>query len=136
MTRNRIIVVAGLLVACAGHMGCGRTASSPTGVVIITLDTTRADRLPVYGFGGVATPSINALAERGVVFDDAETVAPLTLTAHTSLFTGLYPPHHGVRDNGGGPLDPAHATLAEILRARGFHTGAFVGSAVLAADRG
>jgi arylsulfatase A-like enzyme len=136
MARNCTIVVAGLLVACAGHTGCARTVSPPSGVVIFTLDTTRADRLAVYGFGGVATPTIDTLAGRGVVFDDAETVAPLTLPAHTSLFTGLYPPHHGVRDNTGAPLEPAHATLAEILHARGFHTGAFVGSAVLAADRG
>jgi len=107
-----------------------------SGLVIVTLDTTRADRLPAYGFAGVATPTIDALVSRGAVFDEAVSVAPLTLPAHTSLFTGLYPPHHGVRDNGDAPLDRSHTTLAALLRARGFRTGAFVGSVVLSADRG
>src|SRR5215831_5611156 len=84
----------------------------PSGLVIITLDTTRADRLPAYGFGGVATPAIDSLVARGVVFDEAVTVAPLTLPAHTSLFTGLYPATHGVHEDGGRALDLSHATLA------------------------
>jgi len=108
----------------------------PSGLVIVTLDTTRADRLPAYGFGGVATPAIDALVSRGAVFDDVVSVAPLTLPAHTSLFTGLYPATHGVRENAGRALDRSHATLAGILHDRGFHTAAFVGSIVLAADRG
>jgi len=108
----------------------------PSGLVIVTLDTTRADRLPAYGFGSVATPEIDGLAARGAVFDEAISVAPLTLPAHTSLFTGLYPPHHGVRDNTDRALDPAHATLANLLHDRGFHTAAFVGAIVLGADRG
>jgi arylsulfatase A-like enzyme len=108
----------------------------PSGLVIVTLDTTRADRLPAYGFGSVATPAIDGVAARGAVFDEAVSVAPLTLPAHTSLFTGLYPPHHGVRDNTARALDPAHATLASLLHDRGFHTAAFVGAIVLSADRG
>src|SRR6516165_7632918 len=108
----------------------------PTGLVIITLDTTRADRLPAYGFGSVATPAIDGLASRGAVFDEAVSVAPLTLPAHTSLFTGLYPPHHGVRDNTDRALDPEHTTLASLLHDRGFQTAAFVGAIVLGADRG
>jgi len=108
----------------------------PSGLVIITLDTTRADRLPAYGFGGVTTPAIDELVSRGVVFDDAMSVAPLTLPAHTSLFTGLYPANHGVRENGGRALDRSHVTLAAVLHDRGFHTAAFVGSVVLASDRG
>ena len=108
----------------------------PSGLVIITLDTTRADRLPVYGFGSLATPAIDGLAARGAVFDDAMSVAPLTLPAHTSLFTGLYPANHGVRENDSPALDPSHATLAGLLHDRGFHTAAFVGSAVLHRDRG
>ena len=108
----------------------------PSGLVIITLDTTRADRLPVYGFGSLATPAIDGLAARGAVFDDAMSVAPLTLPAHTSLFTGLYPANHGVRENDSPALDPSHATLAGLLHDRGFHTAAFVGSVVLHRDRG
>jgi arylsulfatase A-like enzyme len=121
----------------AGALSCGGgQVPLPHAVVIITLDTTRADRLPVYGHASLAAPAIERLARDGAVFDRAESVAPLTLTAHTSLFPGLYPPRHGVRDNADTPLDAKHATLAEALKSRGFHTAAFVGSMVLASDRG
>lgn len=111
--------------------------SSPvTGVVIVTLDTTRLDRLSPYGFMDVRMRNLERLAAEGVVFDQAVTVAPLTLPAHASLFTGLLPPAHGVRDNADRPLSDDVETLAEALRARGFATGAFVGSVVLQADRG
>jgi arylsulfatase A-like enzyme len=109
---------------------------APIGVVIITLDTTRADRLSLYGFMDAPMPHLDRLAREGVVFDQATSVAPLTLPAHTSLFTGLFPPAHGVRDNADGPLSSRFTTLAERLRAQGFRTGAFVGSVVLDADRG
>ena len=107
-----------------------------TGVVIVTLDTTRADRLSPYGFMDVRMPGLERLAAEGVVFDQAMTVAPLTLPAHASLFTGLLPPAHGVRDNADRPLARDLTTIAETLQARGFRTGAFVGSVVLQADRG
>ena len=131
-TTAAIVILAAGVAAARGTMLRPR----PTGLVLVTLDTTRADRLPAYGFGGVATPAIDGLAARGAVFDVVVSVAPLTLPAHTSLFTGLYPPHHGVRDNTDRGLDPAHATLATILHDRGFHTAAFVGAIVLGADRG
>ena len=116
---------------------CSRLAPpKPRSLVIVTLDTTRADRLPTYGFASITTPAIDWLSREGVVFDQAMSVAPLTLTAHSSLFTGLYPAHHGVRDNGDRPLAPEKTTLADVLHARGFHTGAFVGSTVLSSDRG
>jgi arylsulfatase A-like enzyme len=129
---------AAIVVLAAGGAAARGTllAARPTGLVIVTLDTTRADRLPAYGFGGVATPALDGLASRGAVFDAAVSVAPLTLPAHTSLFTGLYPPTHGVRDNTDRALDPTHATLARMLHDRGFQTAAFVGSIVLSADRG
>ena len=107
-----------------------------TAVVLITLDTTRADRLSPYGFGSAPMPALDRLAREGVVFDQATTVAPLTLPAHASLFTGLLPPRHGVRDNAGAPLSEEQVTLAEILAARGYRTAAFVGSAILDPDRG
>ena len=131
-TTAAIVILAAGVAAARGTMLRPR----PTGLVLVTLDTTRADRLPAYGFGGVATPAIDGLAARGAVFDEVVSVAPLTLPAHTSLFTGLYPPHHGVRDNTDRGLDPAHATLATLLHDRGFHTAAFVGAIVLGADRG
>jgi arylsulfatase A-like enzyme len=108
----------------------------PLNVVVITLDTTRADRLSVYGYMDASMPALERLAREGVVFDQATSVAPLTLPAHASLFTGLFPPGHGVHDNAGQALDAAHTTLAEMLRTQGFRTGASVGSAVLHADRG
>ena len=84
----------------------------------------------------VALPHLDRLAREGVVFDQATSVAPLTLPAHASLFTGLLPPAHGVRDNAGAPLASDAVTLAEILGAAGFRTAAFVGSDVLHPDRG
>ena len=114
-----------------------RAVSAPRyRILVITLDTTRADRLSPYGFMNVTLPHLERLAREGVVFDQATTVAPLTLPAHTSLFTGLLPPRHGVRDNADPPLADAATTLAEVLGARGFRTAAFVGSVVLDPDRG
>ena len=110
--------------------------ATPFNVIVVTLDTTRADRLPVYGFMDASMPHLDRLAGDGVVFDRATSVGPLTLPAHCSLFTGLLPPAHGVRDNADRALDGAHTTLAEVLHGRGFHTGAFVGSIVLGSDRG
>ena len=109
---------------------------APRGVVLITLDTTRVDRLSPYGFRDISLPHLERLAREGVVFDQATSVAPLTLPAHTSLLTGLLPPNHGVRDNADTPVDESLTTLVEVLRKAGFRTGAFVGSTVLDPDRG
>jgi arylsulfatase A-like enzyme len=111
-------------------------APAPANIVVITLDTTRADRLSPYGYMNVSLPHLERLAREGVIFDQATSVAPLTLPAHTSLFTGLLPPNHGVRDNADTPLSDTFTTLAEVLLARRFRTGAFVGSVVLDPDRG
>jgi choline-sulfatase len=127
-----------LAVALCGLLSaCSRSAVDPqANVVVITLDTTRADRLSPYGYMDASMPALERLAREGVVFDRAMTVAPLTLPAHTSLFTGLFPPHHGVRDNADRALASSQTTLAETLRASRFRTGAFVSSVVLASDRG
>ena len=100
-------------------------------LLIVTLDTTRADRIHAYGFDGVATPNLDRLAREGVLFEQAVSPAPLTLPAHSSIFTGTFPPAHGVRDNGGFFLDERETTLAERLQSRGFTTGGFVGAYVL-----
>jgi len=100
-------------------------------LVIVTLDTTRADRIGAYGARDVETPAIDALAREGVLFEQAVSVAPLTLPAHSSIFTGKFPPEHGVRDNGGFFLDAAQTTLAEVLKARGYRTAGFVAAYVL-----
>jgi arylsulfatase A-like enzyme/Flp pilus assembly protein TadD len=103
----------------------------PFNVVLVTLDTTRADRLGCYGFSGVETPNLDALCRDAVVFDNATAVVPLTFPSHSSIFTGLVPPHHGVRDNGGFFLDEGRTTLAERMRDAGYATGAFIGAWVL-----
>jgi len=105
-------------------------------LVVITLDTTRADRIGSYGARDVETPTIDRLANEGVLFEQAVSVAPLTLPAHSSIFTGKFPPEHGVRDNGGFFLGSEQTTLAELLKARGYKTGGFVAAYVLAAKWG
>lgn len=100
-------------------------------LVIVTLDTTRADRLGAYGYKETETPAFDRLAREGVLFDQAVSVAPLTLPAHASMFTGKFPPEHGVRDNGGFFLGPDQLTLAEVLKNKGYRTGGFVSAFVL-----
>ena len=134
MTKSVLLSV---VVLVLGASGCKSTpAPAPVGVLLITLDTTRADRLSPYGFMDVSMPHLERLAREGVVFDQAMSVAPLTLPAHVSLFTGLFPPRHGVRENDSPPLAKGHLTLAERLDAQGFATAASVGSVVLDGDRG
>jgi choline-sulfatase len=115
--------------------GCG-SPPRPRNLLVITLDTMRADRLPPYGFRGVVTPALDRLAAEGALFEQSFAAVPLTLPSHATLFTGMYPPRLGVRDNTGAPLSTDFQTLAEILGARGLTTGAFVASAVLAPRRG
>lgn len=137
-----LAVIAGVAVAAlAGWFGLGRSgplgglprglAPGDLNVLLITLDTTRADRLGCYGASGVATPHLDALAARGTLFERAVSPVPLTLPSHTSLMTGELPAMHGVRDNGGFRVDAEKITLAEILAARGWATGGFVSAYVL-----
>ena len=129
----------GEVIAPSGHV-LGRLPSgvgpNDLSVLLITLDTTRADRIGAYGFADIETPHLDRLAAEGVLFEQAQAVAPLTLPAHSSIFTGEYPPAHGVRDNGGFYLDDEHVVLAEILRDEGLRTGGFVGAFVLDAKWG
>jgi len=97
-------------------------------VLLITLDTTRADRIGAYGWGKAKTPNIDALAAGGVRFANAYCSTPLTLPSHCSILTGTYPLYHKVRNNGSYYLAPEAVTLAERLRDRGFRTSAFVAS--------
>lgn len=100
-------------------------------VVLVTLDTTRPDRLGCYGNSQSTTPNIDRLAREGVIFSAAVAAAPSTLPAHASILTGLYPQHHGARANSHYRLDDGHRTLAEILSDAGYATGAFVSAFVL-----
>jgi choline-sulfatase len=133
-----------LLLAAALLASCGRAETAPGlgdhvergaaagfNVLLITLDTTRVDRLGCYGSTKGLTPNIDGLARHGVLFADAVTSVPLTLPSHASLLTGRYPPAIGVRDNGAYRLTPDHVTLAERLRGQGYATAAFVSCFVL-----
>ena len=100
-------------------------------VVIITMDTTRADHLACYGNGGVKTPHIDGMARRGVLFANAFTASPSTLPGHSTILTGLYPYHHGARANGSYHLPADQTTLAEILKQQGYATAGTVSAYVL-----
>ena len=129
-TRVRIgsIVLLGLLAASfIWH----KSTERPLNVLLITLDTTRADRLGCYGYSPASTPVLDRLAKKGVLFERAYAPVPLTLPSHASMLTGLYPPEHGLRNNGKAALSPGLPTLATELQASGYETGAFVAAFVL-----
>ncbi len=100
-------------------------------VILLTLDTLRADHLACYGYPDVRTPNIDSLARQGVLFEQAATNSPLTLPAHCSILTGMYPTYHGVRINGNTALNDEQMTIAEVLSAQGYQCGAFIGAFVL-----
>jgi choline-sulfatase len=146
MTRKKIVGLVVVLAAAAGAWLILRPSGDPAkrvealwakrgvdkpNVILITMDTTRADHLGCYGYPGIKTPNLDALAGRGVLFEQAATIAPLTLPAHCSIMTGMYPTYHGVRINGNTALSEEQTTLAEVLAARGYACGAFIGAFVL-----
>ena len=105
-------------------------ASTRTSILLVTLDTTRADAIGPGARGRVKTPAFDALAARGRVFRQAYATAPETLPSHVSMMTGLYPAGHGIHENGRF-LAPSHQVAAERLKQRGYRTAAFVSSFVL-----
>lgn len=119
-----------VLLPALAALGCGRRADAPS-VLLITLDTTRARALGCYGNPFGTTPHLDRLAEEGTLYEQARTVAPVTLPAHASMLTGLYPPRHGLRDNGLWALSGAAETVAERAAAAGVQTGAIVAAPVL-----
>jgi choline-sulfatase len=114
------------LVLCAPAMA----GSSRPPVILISVDTLRADHLSCYGYSSMRTPNIDRLAQGGTLFGQASAQAPLTLPSHASLLTSLYPLSTGIRDNG-ERLGPGLGTLAEAMRSAGYRTAAFVGGFVL-----
>ena len=137
-------IVLGLLVVLSGAAGglwWFRSAeqaadAGPLNVLLITLDTTRADHLGCYGHPGGATPNVDRLAAGGVRFAQCMSAAPSTLPSHATILTGLYPHVHGVRDNVGFRLGEAYRTLAEALQDAGYRTAAFVAAIVVGRDTG
>jgi arylsulfatase A-like enzyme/Flp pilus assembly protein TadD len=106
-------------------------ADVPPNVVFITIDTVRADHLGCYGYKLIETPHLDALATAGMRFANAYTPVPITLPAHSVMLTGTYPMRTGMHDFSGNRLNSSQPTLATLLHARGYATGAVVGSAVL-----
>lgn len=117
-----------LLGGCSPRQEAAPAASN---LVLVTLDTVRADRLGSYGYAAAATPWLDRLASEGARFAQASAPVPLTLPSHASLLSGLLPPHHGLRNNGAGSFPDGRETLATLLSNQGWRTGAFVGAFVL-----
>jgi len=135
---RRAVAVAGLALAVLAGSRCSSVrdrlagrGGRPFNLLLISIDTLRADHLGSYGYVPARTPNLDGLAARGLRFTQATTVVPLTLPAHASLMTGTFPGFNGVRDNGGFYLPDDQVTLAETLRGHGYRTGGFVGSFVL-----
>jgi choline-sulfatase len=133
-----VVVAALLLAACSSPSAPPASSTPPQArhLVIVTIDTLRADRVGVYGNANVATPNIDRLAQQGAMAVHASVHVPLTRPSHVSLFTGRYPSEHGIRDNVSPPLGKGVPVLAEILQQRGFRTAAFVSSIVLSKQSG
>ena len=112
-------------------VSCSRARPAIRNVLLISIDTLRADRVSAYGYARPTTPNIDAVAREGVLFKDVRTPVPMTLPAHVSMLTGTLPPTHGLRDNLQSRLPEGSLTLAEMLKARGLTTGAVVSTFVL-----
>ncbi len=139
---RRLALSAGLL-ALATSLACGRGKPAPAqlrfpnaSVVVISVDTLRSDRLPMYGYARVSTPALDALRKDSVLFERAWSHIPLTLPSHASLFTGLEPGMHGVLDNAGYRLAAKDPTLAELLKKAGYATGGAISAGVLGSESG
>jgi len=127
--QKRFVRFAFCILHFAFVLSCTRREEHPP-IFLISIDTLRADRV------GDATPHIKALARDSIDCRNAWSHVPLTLPSHLSMFTGLLPPEHGVRDNAGYRFDPAHPTLASLLKANGYHTEGAVSAYVLRASTG
>jgi choline-sulfatase len=129
------IATLGGLIAAAGWWGFhGEKRGGP--IVVISIDTLRADHLPLYGYQSVRTPAIDALARDAVVFDRAYSHSPQTLPSHASILSGRLPFQHGVRDNVGFRVKSSERLLPALLRSRGYLSGGFVSAYVLRHDTG
>ncbi len=130
-----------LLVSLVAWTACARrepaAATHPGApVIVISIDTLRADRLPMFGYRGVETPNLDAFRRDAVLFTTAYSHVPLTLPSHVSILTGLLPPQNGVRNNLGYTLDTSIPTLPRLLKQQGYQTGAAVSAFVLRGSAG
>src|SRR5213592_1931171 len=123
-----VVAAATVIVRISVHLLPVRAAPD---ILLVTLDTTRADHVGAYGDRRAQTPHLDRLATAGVLFERAIAAAPITLAAHASLLTGLYPFAHGVRNNGTFSLRSEVPTLTQVLHERGYLTAAFISAFVL-----
>lgn len=134
--RGKWLAAFGLLVlAVLGGVYWKWRAPRPN-IILVTFDTTRADRLGVYGYKQGLTEAFDDFAKRGVLFERAYAPGPITLPSHATMLTGLYPPEHGLRVNGSGKLTEDIPFLPEILKQHGYETGAFIAAPVLDSQYG
>src|ERR1700730_7438566 len=129
LPRSRVLLLTASLLSWASIV-FGAPVAAPN-VVVITIDTLRADHVGCYGYKQIRTPNIDALAADGARFERAYTAVPVTLPSHTVIFTGTYPMLSGMHDFAANKLGPTQPTLASVLKDHGYATGAVVGSAVL-----
>ncbi len=132
--RASLSAILGTFILLGGLLPRRALAAAPEArpnVIVITLDTVRADHLGCYGYSRIQTPHIDGLARPGTVFAHAYTPVPVTLPAHAALFTGSFPMVTGIHDFSGNKLSPSTVTLAKILHDNSYTTAAFIGAAVL-----
>src|SRR3989442_11828956 len=122
----KLVILALALIAA----GCRRTEhlidSKGAPIILISIDTLRSDHLPAYGYSKIETPAIDRLRADSILYERAYAHTPLTLASHASMFTGLLPAEHGIRDNSGYTLDPKVKTVAELVKTKGYATGGAV----------
>lgn len=130
------ILLALLVVASCKRETVAPSESGATNIILVTIDTLRADSVGFAGNAHAKTPFLDRLAAEGIVFTNAHAHNVVTLPSHANILTGLYPYQHGVRENAGFKLDPKHDTIANMLKGAGFTTAAFVGALPLDARYG
>jgi len=131
ISRSARILAPALLLALPLVWSCSRGAERDPNLLLVTVDTVRADHLGSYGYSAAVTPFLDRLAGEGVRFDAVSSTVPLTLPSHATMLSGLLPLHHGLRNNGVGALPAGTGTLATLLAGSHYRTGAFVGAFVL-----
>ena len=133
MSRNYVLLLCILSAgwaSCSGGPVAERAKPRPS-ILLVTIDTLRADHVGCYGSADAETPNLDRLAAEGVRFDDARSHVPLTAPSHATILTGVLPPRHGVRGNGSSHLAADAPDLAVALREGGYRTAAVVASVVL-----
>jgi arylsulfatase A-like enzyme/tetratricopeptide (TPR) repeat protein len=138
-THLAIVAVTVAVIGAAAFWFVRRSATSTAAdgpIIIFSIDTLRADRLPAYGYKSIRTPNIDRLVADGVLFENAYSHSPQTLPAHTSMLSGRLPFEHGVRDNIGFSVKPGERFVQHALKERGYATGGFVSAYVLRSQTG